>query len=398
MTGSCGFPASSANLGPAFDAVAFALDVHLEVTADAATTRAGDASRPCARSAKAVGSDRSRSGRGSRAVAGSVSRARRGVGGLVAACAQQERIVAASRAPRSCGRRRSSRATPTTWRRRCSAGVVAVAGGRAVRIPLARDLTVVVWTPDRETPTPSAPPAAPRPGAVRGRGVQHRPDRAARRGPGGRATSARCASQPRIACTRTAGSPAPRTPATPSTRRSRPGACAAWLSGSGPSAAALVEPACADEIAAAMPADGRTRAVTIADVGATVTTRDCFRRIEDREIVRIEAHEDRREVRGGHRRGERHRRRARAALRGRRARAGSSSPTCRRDRSRRSPRESGGGLAVQCDVTDEAADPRARRRGRGRGSDRSTSSAPTRGSSSPAAPTRATRSGAGAST
>ena len=100
---------------------------------------------------------------------------------------------------------------------------------------------------------PVGPPPAPRPGPVRRRGVQHRPDRArwSRRWP--RATSARCGSRPRTACTRTAGSPARTTRGTRSTPRSRPGAFAAWLSGSGPSAAALVEPACAAEIAAALP-------------------------------------------------------------------------------------------------------------------------------------------------
>src|SRR5258707_325650 len=41
------------------------------------------------------------------------------------------------------------------------------------------------------------------------------------------------------------------------------GAYAAWLSGSGPSAAALVDPACAQEIAAALPAEGRARVVRI---------------------------------------------------------------------------------------------------------------------------------------
>jgi homoserine kinase len=54
------------------------------------------------------------------------------------------------------------------------------------------------------------------------------------------------------------------------------GAFAAWLSGSGPSAAALVEPACAADVAAALPSGGRTRVLAIADVGATVTTRDAL--------------------------------------------------------------------------------------------------------------------------
>jgi len=52
------------------------------------------------------------------------------------------------------------------------------------------------------------------------------------------------------------------------------GAFAAWLSGSGPSAAALVDPNCAHEIAAAIPGPGRTRVLAIAEVGATVTTKE----------------------------------------------------------------------------------------------------------------------------
>jgi homoserine kinase len=50
------------------------------------------------------------------------------------------------------------------------------------------------------------------------------------------------------------------------------GAYAAWLSGSGPSAAALAEPAQAEEIAAGLPDGGRSRVLAIAELGATVTT------------------------------------------------------------------------------------------------------------------------------
>jgi homoserine kinase len=53
----------------------------------------------------------------------------------------------------------------------------------------------------------------------------------------------------------------------------RAGAYAAWVSGSGPSAAAFVDPAHAREIAAALPTGGRALILAIAQEGATVTTR-----------------------------------------------------------------------------------------------------------------------------
>ena len=49
------------------------------------------------------------------------------------------------------------------------------------------------------------------------------------------------------------------------------GAFAAWLSGSGPSAAAFVDPAHAQDVASAMPSGGRVLVVEIAEEGARVT-------------------------------------------------------------------------------------------------------------------------------
>jgi homoserine kinase len=48
------------------------------------------------------------------------------------------------------------------------------------------------------------------------------------------------------------------------------GAYGAWLSGSGPTAAAFVDPARASTIAAALPDDGRARVVDIAPEGTTM--------------------------------------------------------------------------------------------------------------------------------
>jgi homoserine kinase len=49
------------------------------------------------------------------------------------------------------------------------------------------------------------------------------------------------------------------------------GALAAWLSGSGPTAAALVEPAQASKVASALPPGGRAEVLRIAERGVTVT-------------------------------------------------------------------------------------------------------------------------------
>jgi homoserine kinase len=50
----------------------------------------------------------------------------------------------------------------------------------------------------------------------------------------------------------------------------RAGAVAAWLSGSGPSAAAFVEPARAQHVASALPPEGRAHVLHIAESGAVV--------------------------------------------------------------------------------------------------------------------------------
>ena len=174
-------PASSANLGPGFDAVALALDVHLEVTADRRRSRARNASRGARVSPEAAASDRSRSGPAFPAGAGSGSRARRASAGSSPRAPQRERSLRESRAAilRAAGELEGhfDNVAASLY-----GGVVAVAGGRAVRIPLPRDLAVVVWTPDRETATPSARRLLPDQVPFEDAAVQRRPHRAAGRG------------------------------------------------------------------------------------------------------------------------------------------------------------------------------------------------------------------------
>jgi len=269
-------PASSANLGPGFDAVALALDVHLEITADA------DAAAP--ETHPAVRAFRQSGGVGPIAIRthfpggrglGFSGAAR--VGGLIAAAVQQDRSLRESRAQvlRAAGDLEGhfDNAAASLY-----GGVVAVAGGRAVRIPIPHELMVVVWTPERETPTLSARRLLPDQVSFEdaafnvGRTALLVAALAA-----GDVSALRVATEDRLHQDR-------RLARAHDTRHAieaalDAGAYAAWLSGSGPSAAALVEPACADEIAAAIAGVGRTRVLAIADVGATVATREGSERL-----------------------------------------------------------------------------------------------------------------------
>jgi homoserine kinase len=262
-------PASSANLGSAFDAVAVALDVHLEVT---------DTGEPAPETHPAVRAFRSAGGVGSLAVRSRFPGGR-GLGfsgaarvaGLLAAAAQQGQPM---RSARAAVLRAATELEGHADNVAASllGGVVAVAGDRAVRVPLGRELAVVVWVPDRETATSSARRllpdqvsfgdavfnvgraallvaalAAGEPGALRTATEDrlHQDRRLAR------AHDARVAMDAALAA----------------------GAVAVWLSGSGPSAAAFADPARANEIAAALPSGGRAMVFAIADEGAVVHTR-----------------------------------------------------------------------------------------------------------------------------
>ncbi len=264
-------PASSANLGPAFDAVALALAVHLEVTPDA--DAAAPESHPAVRAFRRGGGvgpiavrARFPGGRG----LGFSGAAR--VGGLVAACAQGDESLRESRSEilRVAGELEghSDNVAASLY-----GGVVAVAGGKAVRIPLPHDLAVVVWIPERETPTTSSrrllPDQIPFDDATFniGRTALLVAALAA-----GDTRALRTATEDRLHQDR-------RLARAHDTRLAveaafAAGAFAAWLSGSGPSAAALVEPADAAAVAAALPSGGRTHVLAIADVGATLTRRD----------------------------------------------------------------------------------------------------------------------------
>jgi homoserine kinase len=148
-------------------------------------------------------------------------------------------------------------------------GVVAVAAGRVVRIPLGRVPEVVVWIPDRETATASSrallPDQIPFDDAVFnvGRTALLVAALAA-----GDVHALRTATEDHLHQDR-------RLARVPDSRAAidaalRAGAWGAWLSGSGPSVAAFVDADRAHQVAAALPASGRTHILGIDDQGATV--------------------------------------------------------------------------------------------------------------------------------
>jgi homoserine kinase len=263
-------PASSANLGSAFDAVAVALGTYLEVSPEGGP--------PASETHPAVRAFRSAGGEGSLVVRAHFPGGR-GLGfsgaarvaGVLAASVQQERPL------RDARRDALPAATDLEGHADNVAasllgGVVAVAGGRAVRVSLGRDLAVVVWVPDRETATASS--------------RQHLPDQVSFDDAAfnvgrtallvaalaaGDTDALRIATEDRLHQDRRLSRAHDTRVAIDTALRA--GAFAAWVSGSGPSAAAFADPARAPEIAAAMPADGRAIVLQIAEEGAVVTTR-----------------------------------------------------------------------------------------------------------------------------
>lgn len=262
-------PASSANLGSAFDAVALALDLPLDVTPvpDGSPDAAGEG-HPAVRAFRSAGGTgliavhaRFPGGRG----LGFSGAAR--VAGLVAADAQR-----GARQPRDVlGEAAELEGHADNVAASLTGGVVAVAGGRVTRIPLGCALAVVLWIPDRETATDHArrtlPDAVPFIDASFniGRTALLVAALAA-----GDTEALRIATQDRLhQDRRLEGAPATR--AAMDTALAN-GAYAAWLSGSGPSAAAFADPAHATAVAAALPPGGRGLVVGIAEAGATIMT------------------------------------------------------------------------------------------------------------------------------
>jgi homoserine kinase len=261
-------PASSANVGPAFDALAVALDIHVEVFADA--DNPAPETHPAVRAFRNAGGEgplgvhsRFPGGRG----LGFSAAAR--VAGLLAVQAQQ------GRSPREARAETLRIATELEGHADNAAaaiygGVVAVAGRHVVRVPLARELAVVVWIPEGETATASARRLLPEQVAFDdavfnvGRTALLVAALAA-----GAVDTLRIATEDRLHQTRRLGRVRDTHAAIEAMLDA--GAFGAWLSGSGPSAAAFVDPNDGDRIAAALPPEGRALVIDIDDQGATIS-------------------------------------------------------------------------------------------------------------------------------
>jgi homoserine kinase len=261
-------PASSANLGSAFDAVAVALSMPLEVS--------DDDSQPAPETHPAVRAFRIGRGTGPLTVRTRIPGGR-GLGfsgaarvaGLFAAHVQRGLNLHAARDEiLRAGTDLEGHADNVAAS--LLGGVVAVADGHPVRVPLGCDLEVVVWVPSRETATATArrqlPDEVSFDDAVFnvGRASLLMAALAA-----GDTAALRIATQDRLHQDR-------RLAAVPETRAAidaalDAGAYCAWLSGSGPSAAAFVDPARSAHIAAALPKGGRAIVFEIADEGAVVS-------------------------------------------------------------------------------------------------------------------------------
>jgi homoserine kinase len=270
-------PASSANLGAGFDVLGMALTLHAEVgvgdvpdgarrvdahhPADVAFRRLGGSGHLWVRSPIPAGRGLGFSG----AVR---------VGGAAAAVVQRDGVGALDH---DGGRAEVLALTAELEHHADNAaasiygGIVAAAGTMITRVPLAFDPAVVVWVPESTTTSTDhsrsrLPDTVSRADAVFNLGrvatfvaACANGDHAALR----LATEDRLHQPHRLA----------QVPASAAALEAAlaAGAWAAWLSGSGPTVAAMCEIARAEELVAAMPADGHVKLLRIDHEGVTVT-------------------------------------------------------------------------------------------------------------------------------
>jgi homoserine kinase len=151
-------------------------------------------------------------------------------------------------------------------------GVVATAGGRAVRVPLALDPAVVVWVPSFTTSTDESRRRLPDqvPLADAAFNIGHTALLVAALAAGD-VDALRVACQDRLHQDVRLAAASPSRAALDAALRA--GAWCAWLSGSGPTVAALCARGTAPALAAALPSDGRARVLSIDPDGAAVMPR-----------------------------------------------------------------------------------------------------------------------------
>jgi homoserine kinase len=268
-------PASSANFGPGFDALGVALALHLELALDgddAPESPPADDTHPSVRAFRQLG------GRGPIWVRSLIPMGR-GLGfsgaarvaGLIAALGQRE---GPGFHPLDAAEQLLHVATALEGHADNIAasifgGIVATAGGHAVRVPMLLDPAVVVWIPGAETSTDESRAAlrlsVPFADAVFnvGRAVLLVAALAA-----GDVAALRTATEDRLHQDQ-------RLLLAPGSRQALDAALAAgawcgWLSGSGPTVAALCAPERAEALVAALPSGGRAEVLRIDHSGARI--------------------------------------------------------------------------------------------------------------------------------
>lgn len=272
-------PASSANLGPGFDTLGMALSLYLEIgiIGDAGTpvgARRIDQRHP------AYGAFLQNKGRGALWVKSEIPMGRglgfsgaARVGGAVAAHVQHngtssEALVAAREHILAITTKLEGH--PDNVAASLVGGVVASASGRVVQLPLGLDPTVVVWIPEFQTSTHESrttlDAAVPLVDAVFNIGHVSLLLAALVRGD---VSALRVAMQDRLhQDVRLVAAPSSQTAM--NCALAGPAWCA-WLSGSGPSVAAMCAHSDAQELAASLPPDGVVKILAIDMRGAVIT-------------------------------------------------------------------------------------------------------------------------------
>ena len=274
-------PASSANLGPGFDALAMALTLPFELaTGDSGREQAASGPRWLDADERhpATVAFRRRGGTGALRVRSSIPPGR-GLGysgaarvaGLVAACAQRDgrdldlrEVSAEVLAAATELEGHADNAAASLF-----GGVVATAAGRAVQVPMAFDPAVVVWIPDFTTSTDESRASIGSQVALDdvvfniGRTALLVAALAA-----GDVASLAVATQDRLHQDRRLAKALPSRDALAALLGS--GAWGAWLSGSGPTVAALCALEHAPVLVNACPPGGRNLVLRIDHTGATV--------------------------------------------------------------------------------------------------------------------------------
>jgi homoserine kinase len=273
-------PASTANLGPGFDALGMALTLYAEVGVTESTEALPARAQPVGDRHPADVAFRRGGGRGAVWVRSPIpvgrglgfSGAMR-VGGLVAAWAQKADGAGDLAADRESllGPAAELEGHADNVAASLYGGVVATAAGRAVPVPLAVEPAVIAWVPSFTTATEKSrttlPSDVPFGDAVFnvGRTALLVAALAA-----GDVDALRAATEDRLHQDRRLATAIPARAALAAGLAS--GAWCGWLSGSGPTVALLCAPDDAGALAASLPADGHVKRLAVDRDGATVTS------------------------------------------------------------------------------------------------------------------------------